>query len=400
MKNKLVMTLAASVMCISLSACGSTAAGTAGSDAVSTPAAAEKAANETSAETAAEASESTTETSEASATEASSTEAAETSEAASTEVKEADSADKENKDLSGKVVVYMPSPSGLNEQYIEGFKASTGLDVELFEGTTGEILARLEAEKDNPVADVVVLASWADGLSMKESGKLASYTPENVDKVYEEWVDADNMLFGTSASALGVIYNTTLVSELSADWSELADAKYKDMLAIPDPEKSGSCKDFLSGYMYSNGDEGWKVWEDMAANGMKTAGANKAALEAVTTGEKAILVAGVDYNAYSSIEKGEPLGIYYPKSGTVINPRPAMILNSSKNVDNAQAFVDYLLSDEAQTLVADAYLLPGRTDIQCSNRTNVSDIPTFDLDWTEMMNNANDAAAKLNSLCQ
>ena len=33
-------------------------------------------------------------------------------------------------------------------------------------------------------------------------------------------------------------------------------------------------------------------------------GANKAALEAVTTGEKGILIAGVDYNAYSSMNKG------------------------------------------------------------------------------------------------
>ena len=40
-------------------------------------------------------------------------------------------------------------------------------------------------------------------------------------------------------------------------------------------------------------------------NGMMVAGANRAALETVTTGEKAILVAGVDYNAYSNIEKGE-----------------------------------------------------------------------------------------------
>lgn len=302
--------------------------------------------------------------------------------------------------LSGKVVVYMPSPSGLNTKYVEDFEAKTGLKVELFEGTTGEILARLEAEKDNPVADVVVLASWADGLSMKASDKLMSYKPENFDKLYDGWMDNDNMIFGTSASALGVIYNTTLVKELSADWSELSDAKYKDMIAMPDPEKSGSCKDFLSGYIFANGEESWTTWEGLAKNGMTIPGANKAALEAVTTGEKAILVAGVDYNAYSSIDKGEPLAVYYPKSGTVINPRPAMILKTSANVDNAKAFVDYLLSDSAQALVAKAYLLPGRSDIKCDNRSNVSEIPTLKLDWAWMMENSSDIATKLNSLCK
>ena len=94
--------------------------------------------------------------------------------------------------------------------------------------TTGEILARLEAEQANPVADVVILASWSDGLSMKADGQLESYTPANADKVNEGWIDEDSMLFGSSASAVGVIYNTTVVPELSADWAELADAQYKD----------------------------------------------------------------------------------------------------------------------------------------------------------------------------
>jgi len=128
-------------------------------------------------------------------------------------------------------------------------------------------------------------------------------------------------------------------------------------------------------------------------------GANKAALEAVTTGEVGILVAGVDYNAYSSMANGEPLNIYYPAGGTVVNPRPAMIMKTAPNVDNAKAFVDYLLSDEAQNLVTDAYLLPGRTDITCDNRTNLSDIPQIECDWDEMMEIASDSAAKINEIC-
>lgn len=61
--------------------------------------------------------------------------------------------------LSGKVTVYMPSPAGLADKLAEAFTAKIGVEVEQFQGTTGEILARLEAEKANPVADVVILAS-------------------------------------------------------------------------------------------------------------------------------------------------------------------------------------------------------------------------------------------------
>ena len=299
----------------------------------------------------------------------------------------------------GKVTVYMPSPSGLADKLAAAFTEKTGIEVEQFQGTTGEILARLEAEEANPVADVVILASWSDGLSMKSEDKLESYTPANADKINEGWIDSDSTLFGYSASAVGVIYNTTIISELNADWSELASEEYKDMIAIPDPEKSGACKDFLAG-LVTGLEDGKSIMESWAANGLTVPGANKAALEAVTTGEKAILIAGVDYNAYSSINKGEPLAIYYPASGTVVNPRPAMILKTAPNMDNAKAFIDFLFSDEAQQLVADAYLLPGRSDIQCENRTNLSDIPQIATDWDQMMDVASDTAAELNSLCK
>ena len=303
--------------------------------------------------------------------------------------------------LSGSVYVYMPSPAGLADKLAAGFEAQTGVKVEQFQGTTGEILARLEAEAANPIADVVILASWADGLSMKAKDQLLSYAPAGSDKVHEGWKDADSTVFGTSASAVGVIYNTTIFPTLSADWNELAGAEYKDQLVFPDPTKSGSAKDFLSGYINNKGEtDGWKIWEDLAANGMTVPGANAAALEAVTTGEKGILIAGVDYNGYSSNAKGEPIDIYYPAGGTVINPRPAMILKTSPNLDNAKAFMDYLLSDEAQELVAAAYLLPGRSDILCDNRSNVADIPLLSCDWDWMMDNSGDIASKLNTLCQ
>ncbi len=301
--------------------------------------------------------------------------------------------------LSGSVTVYMPSPAGLADKIADAFTAKTGVKVNQFQGTTGEILARLEAEKANPVADVVILASWSDGLSMKAQGQLESYKPANADKINSGWIDGDNTLFGYSASAVGVIYNTTVISDLNADWSELADARYRDMIAIPDPEKSGACKDFLAG-LVTGAENGESIMRSWADNGLTVPGANKAALEAVTTGEKGILIAGVDYNAYSSMKKGEPLNIYYPASGTVVNPRPAMIMKTAPNKDNAKAFVDFLFSDEAQRLVAEAYLLPGCSDVKCETRANLSDIPQLPTDWEKMMKTASDTAAELNRLCK
>ncbi len=296
----------------------------------------------------------------------------------------------------GIVTVYMPSPAGLANKLAADFEAKTGIEVRTFQGTTGEILARLETEQANPVADVVILASWSDGLSMKESGQLESYVPANADKMAPGWIDDDSCLFGYSASAVGVIYNTLIYPELDADWAELADSQYRNDIAIPDPELSGACKDFVAGFVNAYG---WDTFEALGANGMVVPGANKAALEAVTTGEVGILLAGVDYNAYSSIDKGEPLAIYYPASGTVVNPRPAMIMKTAPEMDNAKLFVDYLLSDDAQRMVTEAYLLPGRMDIEYSNRSTLDEIPQIDCDWDAMMEISTESAARINELC-
>ncbi len=76
-----------------------------------------------------------------------------------------------------------------------------------------------------------------------------------------------------------------------------------------------------------------------------------------------------------------------------------MILKTSKNVDNAKAFMNYLLSDEAQQMVADVYLLPGRSDITSATRTNVSDIPVLEnLNWSNMVNTSTDIASKFNEI--
>lgn len=297
--------------------------------------------------------------------------------------------------LSGKVVVYCPSPAKLADRIAAGFEAKTGVKVDMFQGTTGQISARLETEKANPVADVVILASWSDGMALKHLAR--SYAPKGADKLVPGWIDAEKKLIGYSASALGVIYNTTKFPTLSADWSELADGKYRNELCIPDPKSSGSCKDFLAGFMTAFGDRGWSTVSSLAANGMIVPGANKAALDAVLTGSKGILVAGVDYNAYESIAKGEPLGIYYPKTGTVINPRPAMILSTSANQANATAYLDYLLSDEVQAMVYQAYLLPGRADVAADNRANVADIPRIPTDWNAMAAAAKDTTARFSS---
>ncbi|WP_049773628.1 type 2 periplasmic-binding domain-containing protein [Salisediminibacterium selenitireducens] len=64
---------------------------------------------------------------------------------------------------SGKLTLYTSGPGGMAEQLVEAFEEETGIEVDIFQGTTGDVLGRLEGEGANPIADVVALASMPPG---------------------------------------------------------------------------------------------------------------------------------------------------------------------------------------------------------------------------------------------
>ncbi|MDK2865811.1 MAG: iron(III) transport system substrate-binding protein [Clostridiales bacterium] len=305
-------------------------------------------------------------------------------------------------DETHKLILYSAGPGGLAENIVEGFKAKTGIEVELYQATTGKILARLEAEKANSIADVVILASWPSAADLKAQGLTQAYTPENADKIVDGWRDSEDHYVGYSGSALGITYNTLMVkpSDLPSDWDDFTQPEWQDVVNIPDPTSSGSAMDFISGYINNYGDEGWTLFESLKGNGLELAGANKEALAPVISGAKNAVLAGVDYMAYSSKAKGEPVDIIYPKSGTVVNPRPAMILNEAHNLKNAKLFMDYLLSDEAQGMVVKAYILPGRTDIEVTNRAALDEIPLLNYDWNWMTEHTEEINQQFMSIYQ
>ena len=313
------------------------------------------------------------------------------------------------------VNVYMPSPSGLQTKIEKGFEAAyQNIDMVVTSGTTGELLAKIEAEKANPVCDVLILASWSDGINSLTNLDLMAYTPVDGDKLDTPFKHESNKIWGTSASAVGVIYNSDLVDKTKIeklDWSDYASKEKIDSvlidsgearMSIPDPTKSGACKDFLAGFVSSKGEEASNtVFTGWANNGMKNGGGNKTALADIESGKIDILVGGVDYNAYSDKKKGKKIDFYYPKGGTVVNARPAMIMNTAKHVDEAKKVMDYLCTKESQGFVSDSMLIPGRKDVSCNSyRASYSDINTFtNLDWNYMASNgtkiATDFVAKL-----
>ena len=284
--------------------------------------------------------------------------------------------------LFGSIDYYSANPQGLTDALVEAFQDRTGVTVNVFAGTTGEVTAKIKAEEANPQADVVYLASWNAANKQAQTGALESYKPENIEDANADWNAADDTFHGRDGSALALVANTDVVSDIPTDWEDLADPKYADQVIMPDPRESGTAADLLTAMIAEWGeDKTWELFDKLFDNGMIVQGANGPALDQVTSGSKGIVFGGVDYSAYSAKGKGEPLEVVIPSSGTTVTPRPVMIMKSSDNMDAAKAFVDFMFSEEAQQISASKNMIPSNKNVDPKNGPKLAEISQISDDW-------------------
>lgn len=288
------------------------------------------------------------------------------------------------------LTVYSAGPKPLSAALAEAFTAKTGIKVNLFQSNSGKVMARYEAEKANPQADVLISASWGHAINLSEAGDLLAYTSPNAETVPGSLKTDDYVAQG--AAAIAIAYNTSMDLPVPAEWSDLTGEAYYDMVTMPDPTASGSALTLVQGLASQDADVTWKLFADLKANGMIIPGANAAALNPVLSGARGVVFGAVDYIALGQKAKGEAIEVVYPESGTVLAPRPIMIPKTTDQADEAKQFVDFVLSDEGQKLVADRLILPARTDI-AAKRPGWDELNLIEFDYVQAAADADETKA-------
>src|SRR5450830_45369 len=269
------------------------------------------------------------------------------------------------------LTVYTAGPGSLGKKLAQGFEKKTGIKVDLFQATTGKVMARLEAEADNPHADVLISASWDTARDLDKRGWLLNYESPNAVHVPAAFKAPSYVAQGISA--LCIVWNTRTGLPEPHDWRDLAAPAYRNQVTMPDPALSGATLDLLLGLQTRLGKQADALFDNLHRNGMVVLGPNAQALNPVLQGAKAAVFGAVDYVAYGALTSGESIKVIFPSSGTVVAPRPMMILKTSHVQNEARAFIDYVLSPQGQKIVADAWLMPARDDI-ASDRPLLKDM--------------------------
>ena len=289
----------------------------------------------------------------------------------------------------GKLVVLTPNPDAEITHILEPFAEKYDVEIELMSMGTGNCYTKLLAEVENPIADVMfggVEATWTHDYP----DLFMTYVANGNEKLPEEYQNPDGMITNyILGGSCVMIVNEELEAELGLNitsYADLLNPTLKGQIASADPNASSSSFAHLSNILLAMGDgecpyESEAAWNYVAQlieqlDGALTSGSS-AVYKGVANGE---YVVGLSYEVGVGgfIANGaQGVRAVYPTEGVCWTPVGSAIVNGAKNLDNAKLFMDWLISDECQTIMATAEgsVLRGvRTDLFVPN----SYMPSFD----------------------
>lgn len=255
----------------------------------------------------------------------------------------------EGKEDSKTLVLYSPNQPELTNKMVNMFKEKSGIDVEVIQGGTGELLKRVQSEKDNPLGDVF----WAGGAESLEAFKdyFEPYKTSEAENVPDKYQSEDGSWSGFCALPMVIVYNKDLVSEdkVPQGWEDLLNPEWKGKISYTDPNKSGSSyTQMLTMYTAMGGwDFVGKFAEQLDG---KVESSSTHVCKKVSDGEMPIGITLED-NAYRYMINGANVGIIYPKEGTSAVADGMSLIKGAKHSEAGKQFLDFLQTKEAQDIV-------------------------------------------------
>jgi iron(III) transport system substrate-binding protein len=261
---------------------------------------------------------------------------------------------------------WRPVLTGFNKKY-------PWIKVETMDLATSAVHSRWEAEagSGSRTADILVSGAndrWARyGLE----GKMLAYTSPESSHLpdFAKPYPGVNVM---SADPLIITYNTMLLpkGERPTGFNSLVKAaqaqpgKYKGRITTYDAARSPFASAAWSKTLKAMGDGGWANLRSIGPL-MRVEMSGGAMNEKIVTGEYLAGIAVSGITIFPRLDKsgGKVLGFVFPDDGTPIMLRGFGITKDTANPNSAKLMVDYLLSNEGQTLIGKGEMTPYRDDV-------------------------------------
>ncbi|CNH03426.1 ABC transporter substrate-binding protein [Yersinia pekkanenii] len=276
----------------------------------------------------------------------------------------------------GKVVVYSSTDIKAATPLIKGFEAANpGVRVEYNDMNSTELYNRYISEQasGSNSGDVVWSSSMDTALKLAIDYAQEYLSPEQAE--LPAWAIWKNKAYGTTYEPVVFIYNKRLLPPTDVPDTHAALAKliasqpdkFKKKVTTYDIEKSGlgfmlSVQDFKADPNY------FTTLADTAKGGLTVQSSTGTMMERVSSGENLIGFNILGSYAEARARTDPSLGIIYPKDYILVLSRVTFISGNAANSNAAKLWVNYVLSEQGQNILANQSDIPSiRKDIDGNN---------------------------------
>jgi len=223
-------------------------------------------------------------------------------------------------------------------------------------------MAALDAEKANPQADVAYY-SGGIGYQSASKGLHQPYKPKGVEKIPANLRDPNGQWWTVHTAHIALLVNTAALKgkPVPRSFADLLNPIYKGMIVYDDPTIHGTGFTFTYGINSVLGGgpdmaKGINYLKALNANLLNVAKENS--YNDLVRGEIPIWINADGNGLKAKNVDHAPIEVVIPKEGTITMPLVMGLVKGAPHKAEAEKYLDWLLSDEAQKIMAESFFQP------------------------------------------
>ena len=260
--------------------------------------------------------------------------------------------------------VYTALETDQLKAYQEAFnKSYPDVEIKWTRDSTGIVTAKLLAEKNKPVADVVMGVAASSMVVFEREGMLQPYGPANLKAINPRFHagGAQPTWVGMDVWGAAICYNVAEAAKLGLpkieSWKDLLKPEFKGKVVMPNPNSSGTGFLDVTAWLQMFGEKGgWDYMDKLHDNvAVYTHSGSKPCVMA-GAGEFPVGIA-FEYRANTVRAKGAPIDVVFPKEGLGWDLEAFAIHKGTKKLDAAKKLADWAATREANELYAKNFVV-------------------------------------------
>lgn len=262
------------------------------------------------------------------------------------------------------------------------YAKTTGVKINISMKGSGEALAQLIAEKENPKTDIWFGGTGDPHLQAAEQNLSLEYKSPALTQLYpwaqDQAKQSGYKTVGIYSGPLGFGYNSELITkkklQVPKTWADLLNPSLKGEIQVANPASSGTAYTMVATLVQLMGeDKAFEYMKQLHKNVSQYTRSGTGPIKAAARGETTVSISFV-HDGPGEKMQGFPIETITPADGTGAEIGSMSIIKGSRNLEAAKKFYEWALTPAAQEMAAAAkqFQLPSN-----KNAKNDPRIPDF-----------------------